>query len=159
MQQALKGRTVFIWFAAFFAFIAAADAIMITLALRTHKGLVTEHPYEKGLSYNKVIDAYEAQASLGWDGKISYGKGKLKFSLRDKSGQLVVLDKVSANLVRLGGNTADVITSLAKRDDGKWQVAIDLPLPGLWEVSVFAQQGDKKFQQTKRIYVKDNGEK
>lgn len=60
------------YFVLFFVVIGAVNAVMVTLAVRTHTGTVTDHPYEKGLAYNKVVDAANAQEKLGWKSDIRF---------------------------------------------------------------------------------------
>ncbi|MEQ1705902.1 MAG: FixH family protein, partial [Rickettsiales bacterium] len=78
----MTGKRVWWYFVAFFGFIAAVNAVMVTLAIRTHSGVVTEHPYEKGLAYNQVVEAEKNQQKLGWNGDVKYENGNLYFSLR-----------------------------------------------------------------------------
>ena len=61
------------YFVLFFATIAICDAVFVGLALSTHRGLVTEHAYQKGLEYNHTIAAAEQQDGLNWQGRILIG--------------------------------------------------------------------------------------
>ena len=58
----MTARHVWWYFVAFFGFIAAVNAAMVTIAIRTHSGVVSEHPYEEGLAYNAVVHAEKMQA-------------------------------------------------------------------------------------------------
>ena len=94
----MTGRAVWWYFVAFFGVVAAVNAVMATLAIRTHSGVVTEHPYEKGLAYNQVVAAEAQQEALGWKGTINYKNGVLNFILHDKNNMIIVPDKIIATI-------------------------------------------------------------
>jgi nitrogen fixation protein FixH len=65
-QGRLTGRKVFLMFLAFFGTIAAADALLVTSALRTWSGLEVRSPYEAGRHYDSEIGEAREQAARGW---------------------------------------------------------------------------------------------
>lgn len=148
----MTGKRVFWYFAAFFGFIAVVNAVMMTLAIRTHSGVVTDHAYEKGLAYNKVVEAKEAQEKLGWKGEIelltSVGEGILHFIIKDRSGHHIIPDKAIATITRPTQSGMDFTIELKNAE-----TRIDFPAKGVWDVRVDAVIGEKPFQQTKRIVV------
>jgi nitrogen fixation protein FixH len=152
----LKGKTIFLYFLAFFGFIAIVNAGMITLALRTHTGTVTDHPYEKGLAYNEVVNAEVAQEKLGWKGEIilrrfseKENSFRLEFSLKDKNDNRITPTKVTARISRPTQAGMDFDVELDNSE-----AHISFPEKGSWEVRIFAEVVDKKYQQSKRIVVK-----
>lgn len=146
--QPSYGKRVLWYFIAFFALVAAVNAAMVTVAIRTHTGTVTEHPYEKGLAYNKVVDAEAAQKKLGWKGEITVDKGILHFTLRDTNGKPLVVDSATAHFSRPTQAGMDVDVPLKNG-----QAQVDLPINGLWEVRVFAKHGNESYQQSKRVVI------
>ena len=100
------------YFVLFFVVVAAVNAVMVTLAVRTHTGTVTDHPYEKGLAYNQVVDAANAQDKLGWKSDIRFEhpspseggsasiRGTLHVTLRDRSGHTLTPEKATATFTR-----------------------------------------------------------
>ena len=169
----MTGRRVWWYFVTFFGFIASVNAVMVTLAIRTHSGIVTEHPYEKGLAYNQVVEAEEAQEKLGWKGVIfllppqgggreggivaetvqaspypPVGKEILHFTLKDKSGGVITPDKATAHVTRPTQQGMDFTIELKGAE-----TRVSFPEKGLWEVRINASVGDKKYQQSKRIVV------
>ena len=144
----MTGRRVWWYFVAFFGFVAAVNAVMVILAIRTHSGVVTEHPYEKGLAYNQVVEAEEAQDKLGWKGTINYKDGVLHFDLRDKKNQPINPDKPTATVTRPTQSGMDFMVELSGAE-----TRVSFPEKGLWEVRINASVGDKKYQQSKRIVV------
>jgi len=148
-----KDRLIPWYFVAFFVFLTVVYATMVTIAVRTHTGLVTEHPYEKGLAYNVVVDEADAQSALGWRGEIQLrhsreGGNLLQFELYDKAGKQLKPDKITAQITRPTQAGMDFSVELTSGT-----VKVDFPVKGLWEVRIFAHVGDKHYQQTKRIVV------
>ena len=136
------------YFVLFFLVIAAVDGVMVTLAVRTQTGIVTEHPYEKGLAYNRVIDAEQKQEALGWKSEIVLTGNTLRFTLRDKNGAPIVVEKATAYFTRPTQSGMDFSSSLKNG-----QATIDFPAKGLWEVRVEAIAHQRSYQRTKRIVV------
>lgn len=56
-QSRCAGRKVAMMMIAFFAVFIIVDIAFVTLALRTHRGVVAENAYEQGLHYNDIIKA------------------------------------------------------------------------------------------------------
>ena len=144
----MTGRRVWWYFVAFFGFIAAVNAVMVTLAIRTHSGVVTEHPYEKGLAYNQVVDAEKKQAAIGWKGAINYKNGWLNFELHDKDNRLLAWEKATATITRPTQQGMDFTLELKAA-----KTAVKFPANGLWEVRVDAMHEGVHYQQSKRIVV------
>jgi nitrogen fixation protein FixH len=144
----MTGRRVALYFTLFFGAIAAVNALMITLAVRTHSGVVTEHPYEKGLAYNAVVKAEEQQEALGWKSRIEYANGALNFTLRDKKNQKLMPEKATATITRPTQKGLDFTAEL--QDES---TPVSFPAHGLWEVRVDAVYSGVHYQQMKRIVV------
>ena len=136
------------YFVAFFVVLALVDGTMVTLAVRTQTGLVTQHPYEKGLAYNQVVKAEEQQKALGWKSDIKVENGMLLFALKDAEGKLLNADKVIANILRPTQAGMDFVVEIK---NGK--TPITFPAKGLWEVRVNAEVGAIHYQQSKRIVI------
>jgi nitrogen fixation protein FixH len=137
------------YFVAFFVFIGIVNAIMVTLALDTRTGIVTEHAYEKGLAYNDVVSATAAQDALGWKGEIILADNTLQFILRDAEGKTLTPDTLKATITRPTSEGMDFAATLT---EGK--AMLTFPQKGLWEIRVFATLGAHQFQQAKRVVVK-----
>lgn len=151
----LKGRNVFFYFLAFFGFIAAVNAVMVTLAIRTHTGTVTEHAYEKGLAYNDVVRAEVDQEKLGWKGAITLEKSHenlnayaITFLLKDRNGTALHPTETTAKIFRPTQAGMDFEVALKNNE-----ASITFPDKGLWEVRVFATLGKVHYQQVQRVVV------
>ncbi|GEM_PF-324077 len=136
------------YFVAFFVVIAAVMGGMVTIAIKTQTGVVTEHPYEKGIAYNDVVRAQQHQEKIGWQGKISYENGRLNFVLYDKNNKLLQADKITAKIMRPTHAGLDFALDLSSGS-----AEVSFPEKGLWEVRIFAEKDQQKYQQAKRIVV------
>lgn len=145
----MTGKHVCWYFVAFFGVIVAVNAVMVTLAVRTHSGVVTDHAYEKGLAYNKVIDAEEKQKASGLRGVMDYKDGMLHFAIYDKANRPFSFDKATAAITRPTQAEMDFTVELTSMN-----TPMTFPASGLWEVRVDAYHEDVHFQQTNRIIVK-----
>lgn len=144
---------IFWYFAAFFAFIATVDAILVTLAVNSQTGMVTDHPYERGLAYNKTIEAANAQQSLGWQMEIKLTPQKLNILWKDKAGKPITTGKVYAVLRRPTQEKLDQQMHLHAKADS-WETEVELSAKGLWEVRAYATSEDgREYQFSKRVVV------
>lgn len=149
-MDTLRDKIIPWYFVMFFVFIAIVDGIMVTIAIRTHTGTITDHPYERGLAYNQVVEAEKKQENLGWKGEVDLTKSKLIFTLRDNKNNILKADSVRADFIRPTQDGVDFSQNL-KNIDNKWQADVNFPLSGLWQVRVYATVGDKTFQYAERI--------
>ncbi len=158
-QEKNNDRFIPWYFVAFFISIAIVYTIMATLAIKTQTGVVIKNPYESGLNYNKIIDAANSQALLGWQGKIEYinkanNNGLLKFSLKDKEGNPINADKVYAKIIRPTKQNMDFTLTLKSLENGNFLENIIFPQSGLWQITIYASYKDLQYQITNRIVVK-----
>ena len=150
MSNTMQARDRWIpwYFVLFFAVVAAVNAVMVTLAIRTHTGTVTDHPYEIGIKYNEVVEASEKQDALGWSSAINYSNDKLHFTLKNKAGHVIVPEKMIAYISRPTQAGMDFTVDMKTGN-----VPVTFPLKGLWEVRIDAYYHDNHYQQSKRIVV------
>lgn len=144
----MTGTRVWWYFVAFFGFVAAVNTVMVTLAIRTHSGVVTEHAYEKGLAYNQVVQATEKQKEQGWKSKIEYSSGQLHFTLRDHDNHRITPESATATITRPTQQGMDFTMELENPD-----TKIEFPALGMWDIRVDADYQGAHYQQTKRIVV------
>ena len=161
------------WYPWIFVFgmlvVIAVNIVLITYAIGTFPGLDTEDAYQKGLAYNQTIAAARVQEARGWHLDIRYAphpdeasangraasvhEGELVVTLRDNAGEPLYGLDVSAALIRPTRGGLDTRISLQPAGSGEYRGEATLPLPGQWDVRVFARRGDEDFQATRRIMV------
>lgn len=153
-----KDRWIPRYFVFFFLGLIAVQAVLVTLAVTTQTGIVTEHPYEKGLAYNQVVKASDEQAALGWQGKIEFKSantksGQLTFTLRDADGTSLDSDDVIVNAIRPTQKGMDFTAGLSADTLGHFSGQLNFPIAGVWDLRVFATVNGTSYQQSKRIVV------
>lgn len=125
------GRMALAAFVGFFGVIFAVNGVMLTMALKTHSGIVANEPYRKGLKYNERIAADAQQAALGWSSEIEFSPdaGRLVVRLADRDGKAV--DGIVANVLfgRATTTERDVTLALAPVAPGRYEAALP-PLDG-----------------------------
>lgn len=65
----LNGRTVTMWFVAFFGVVIAVNFFMARQATATFGGVVVENSYVASQEFNHWLDAAAEQQKLGWSAK------------------------------------------------------------------------------------------
>ncbi|MCF8495569.1 MAG: FixH family protein [Alphaproteobacteria bacterium] len=133
------------YFVLFFLVIALLDTIFVTVAIKTQTGVVTEHAYEKGLAYEKILDKAAAQAQLGITQKAKYTDGTISWKLSQKNAPLNNA-KIMVHFVRPVQDGHDFSIKLNDRGNGLYEARPDFPLPGLWMARLKAQWQDRSQQ-------------
>lgn len=135
------------YFILFFLVIAATDAVMVTLAVRTHTGVVTENAYEKGLAYNALLKEAQDQESLGIHHKSVYENGTLSWRLTDADGQPVENAEVTVMFYRAARAGSDFGANMTDDGDGVYTLTPSLPAKGEWTARMKAVWKDKDGQE------------
>lgn len=143
-----RDRLIPWYFVAFFLVVFAVDITMATLAVRTHPGTVEDHPYERGIGYNKTIAAEENQEKLGWKADITLSGRDVSVVLRDASGKPIATKDMVVQCYRPSQQSMDRAVPFTQ---GKASLAA--LAPGLWELRVFITAQGKSFQQSKRVVL------
>ena len=124
---------------AFFGVVIVANGVMVYIAVSSFTGLETEGPYNRGLAYNRVLEAERAERALGWNVSVAFEpngdrRGRVVARARDAAGAPLEGAAVTARLVRPTQNGYDMQVTLAAEGGGIYAADIELPLPGLWEI-------------------------
>ena len=139
----------------FFVVFMSVDAVMVTLALRTHSGVVTESAYEKGLAYNQTLEAARLQAESHWHHELTLEGRVLRFYLADSAGTPArdanVVVKVKRE-VKDGHDFEVVMQPVA--GEGYYEAVLDVPMAGAWQVRVYATWQSKHYQAGKVFLIR-----
>ena len=139
---------------AFFATFIIVDILFVTLALRTHTGVVTEQAYEKGLAHNATLAKAQAMQALGWRVNITADTaGVLTIVIADKQGLPIIADSVMVGLTRQVTAGHDFTVRADMTAAGSYSAHPSYPLKGAWNVRVTVTQADKMFETTKAILI------
>ena len=159
----VTGWHVLAGFVLFFAIVFGVNGLMVYGALSTFDGVEIEGAYQKGRTYNHVLDRMEAQRKLGWTSGIETsalpGTGHrtaLRVSFADAEG------KPLDNLTVLGTFWRPVVSGEDKRmtlietAPGLYEAKYELEHPGNWLVRVAATDPDgQTFVEEKRVVIRD----
>jgi nitrogen fixation protein FixH len=163
-----RGRLYALAFIGAFLLIIAVNATLIVLATDTFSGLQTEGAYQKGLAYNATLAAARAQERLGWRADIEvsphgaidarHRQFDISLLLHDAAGEPIVGHDVTVYFSRPTREGDDFAAALAPSCVGRYSTAVDVPLPGQWDLTIVAQEtaikGAKStWQTTQRIYL------
>ncbi len=159
MTERTQSRWIPWAFAGALAIVVGVNGALAYFATATAPGLVTEHPFERGNDYNRVLDAAEMQDALGWRvslrlNAVATGRGELVAELADRSGRPLRGLAVTALLVRPVGPEPEVAATLAEEAPGRYVQTIILDRPGQWEVRIAAQDGSTRVAFARRMVMK-----
>ena len=156
--RSLTGRSVLLALLAFFGVTLVANGALIVTALDSWSGLTGPKPYERGLAYNRVLEAARAQKALGWQVRADFAAtgqraGQLSVEARDAAGVPIEGADVRAAVIRPTQAGRDFDVTLASGGSGRYGAAVEFPLPGQWDVAVHIVAGGHSFRTVSRIRV------
>ena len=145
-------------FVGLFLLVLAVNGTMITIAVSTFNGLETTNAYEKGLAYNDRLAAAAEQEQLGWKASLDtapneQGQVTLTFDLSDRLGAPITAADVHAHVDRPLQAGHDQTGQLEETADGRYEVTLDLPFKGQWDVRITADARGERYRLTERIHI------
>jgi nitrogen fixation protein FixH len=147
------GRRFFWMVFSFFIFLTIVFVGFAYIATSTHRGVVTENAYQKGLDYNEVVAADTAQEALGWSGAITYAAPTLSYKLLNSQETPIVNASVVAYFSFVGGEGYDFQVPLIS-EGTKYLADITFPVNGQWDIRISSTWHNTPYQQHARILVK-----
>jgi nitrogen fixation protein FixH len=142
----LTGRHVLAALLGFFGVVLAVNGVFVYLALSSWTGLDTEDAYSRGLAYNDVLAAAEAQRALGWQVDVDIANSaprtaRIAFDARDGAGRAIDGLTVEAQIRRPASDAFDRSVPLAAAEPGSYLGEVTLPRAGNWDVRLVARDG------------------
>lgn len=155
------GRMALALLVGFFGIVFAVNGVMLTMALKTHSGIVANEPYRKGLKYNERIAADALQAELGWasDIAVSPDARRLVVRLTGKSGEPIDGMRVRAEVARPSSSEVDLRLALELKGPGRYEAELPDLKDGVYiadlDVGV-ARGGDEEavYRARRRLWIK-----
>ena len=143
------------------AIVLLVNIVMITLAVTTNPGLVSEDYYERGRNFEKtVMTKIAARNALGWSVSADFpinpvinNNEKYRFTIVDKNGVPVSDGQVTANIYRPSDVNADFQVAMNEIVPGVYTGDIKFPLKGQWEVTVTLKHGEDVYDFSRRVSV------
>ncbi len=135
------------------AVVLGVNAVMISLAVITNPGLVTEDYYEKGRTFERnMINQMVARNALEWQVRLDMPKTPLagqnehyRFIVTDKRGVPMESLKVRLQGYRPSDANADFFADMEPLGNGIYQAKLNFPLKGLWELNINVQHGEQQY--------------
>ncbi len=135
-------------------FVALVNTYMIVNALRTFPGESgTVNGYELSNDYNRILNAQQAQAALGWK-VVLFGKnGYLAVRMSDRDGQPMSGLTLTAKASRPVGPLSETVLSFQTDGAGRWISTRPLDL-GQWLVDVRTSAPGRDYVVTRRVIIR-----
>ena len=141
-----------------FSVIAALTAVAgtIVVGIHTFDGTVEEHPYERGLEWDRL---QKKKAELGWTSTIKSnimktGRNDIIFKLHDKNGLPLAASYVSVAISRPSTNAYDSHYETEKLRNGAFKATPNFPLFGYWDLKISVTKDSDHLTIDKSIYIK-----
>lgn len=156
----LTGRFVLIALVLFFGVVAAVNAVMMTLAIRTFPGLDARNGYETSQSFNREIAAARAQVERGWQSDLGLARegagAMLRLALTNRDGGPVSGLMLEGRVKHPSDRRLDRVVILAEPAPGLYEARIDGLAAGAWGIELNGKrQGERVFALTSRAIIKD----
>lgn len=136
----LSGRHVLWMMLGFFGVIAAVNAVMMTLAIRTMPGLGVRNSYEASQNFNAGLGMIAAQDQRGWHVEISttgiQSGEALRVMIRDASGLAIHGLDGEARFERPTDKRKDQAFPLREKGAGIYEADIPALETGQWDLAV-----------------------
>lgn len=155
-------RWIPLLFILFFLGLFVVTGNFVRLALTTFPGLVSTNAYERGLAYDEVIAAEEAQAEQGWQIEFNLpelsGEGQVAgLTLVDGDGNTLAGANVIMVAERMTRYAQQVRVTLSDQGNGLYEAPIEFPISGRWFVSVLADVDGARHFETHEIFLSAPG--
>lgn len=120
--------------------VVAVNLVLVWFALTTFTGVTVGHAYDRGRTYNHVIEAAARQEALGWQTQVSLGDGmRLSVTVTDRLGAPVP-GRLDGDLLRpLEGTTLPLdftatgpgrfVARIGPAQAGQWEARLTLLAP------------------------------
>jgi len=140
--------------------VIAVNVLLVRLALSSNTGLVTEHAFDTGQSYNSVIAAGARQAELGWQSAVdiepaarpeSPHRVTFGVAMSDSASQPLHGLTISGRIVSPVDPQPDVAVTLVETGEGHYRGSVSLPRAGQWELQLLASGGTGQYAIVQRL--------
>lgn len=132
-------------FVAGMTLVVAVNGVLVYFAIGSWSGLVVEKPYERGVQYNRLLEAAARQEALGWRFDIALENGdgttRIVVSAADAAGRPLGGLTLRATLERPLEREAHEAIPLVEEQPGRYAAAIERLRPGQWQTRLVAERG------------------
>jgi nitrogen fixation protein FixH len=122
---------------------------LVWAALSTFTGVTVGKAFDRGRSYNHVLDAAARQQALGWRAEVTLAQGMVKVLVVDRDGVPVVGALEGVLLRPLQGIEEPL--AFQQRSAGRFEAPATPSLPGQWEARLLLRAGGETFDIRQRL--------
>ncbi|MDX1592984.1 MAG: FixH family protein [Gammaproteobacteria bacterium] len=143
------------------AVVLLANVTMVVLAVTTSPGLVVEDYYERGRAYAETRaaqklahpDTWEVRLDLPQPVRLGIPVG-VRVAAKDERGLPVHAERARFFAYRPSDAKADFEQPMVTEAPGVVGAEVTFPLPGIWDLIVQVESGDKVYDMARRIAVR-----
>ena len=154
----LKDRLIPWYFVLGFLVVFAVNGVFVTVALRTHRGVVTSHAYEEGRDYNHTLAEAAKQAVLGWQVHAELLQGsstpELHYTLHDHTKTPLSGARAIAYFSNPTQDGADFNIPLQEARPGEYHAEIHFPHAGQWDMTIVTLWNQQHHQLHQRLMIR-----
>jgi nitrogen fixation protein FixH len=145
-------------FIGFFTLVVAVNGTMIWIALASWTGLAANQAYDRGLTYNRNLDAAARQAALGWRSELAVRMeaegGELELVLTGSDERPVSEAEIVVRFERPTSEGLDFAVRLEAAAPGVYRGAFALPAAGVWDLHATIRRGDDLHVHEQRVVLR-----
>lgn len=145
-------------FVAGMALVVAVNGVLVYFALGTWSGLVVEKPYERGIQYNRLIEAAMCQEALGWRFDIVLetvgASTRILVQATDAEGTTLSGLSLRAAIERPVEKEAHGPVMLSEQQPGRYAASLERLRPGQWQTRLIAERGNDSASTTQRQIIR-----
>lgn len=127
------------------ALVVAVNGVLVYFAVGTWSGLVVEKPYERGIRYNRLLQAASRQDALGWKFDIALedaGDGtRVVVQARDAAGEPLSGLSLRATIERPVEREEHGAVLLDEQRPGRYAATLERLRTGQWQTRLLAERG------------------
>lgn len=146
-----KDKIIPWYFVLFFVFLLIVNIIFVTIATKTHPGVVQDNAYETGLHYNDIIKKYHTQKQLNWQTSLDFKNNQIILNLKDKDNQPITNATIQGLVTSVLNTPQEILVTLSPIGDGRYVAYTQFPHKGQWDIALAVLRGDKMMQIKKRV--------
>lgn len=141
-------------FVLFFIVIAITDAVLVTLAVKTQTGVITEKAFETGLHYNKIITETKNQNKLNWHITLNTNDpNNIILTAQNEQSQPMIGANIQTLLFRPVQAGFDKAVTAIDNKDGTYLIKPAYNFKGLWRLYIVIQYKENTYKMHKDIII------
>lgn len=140
----------------FLGLTVVVNVVVISLAVRSNDGLVTENYYRHGLRYDE--ERARELNKPGWKVALAAphtakAPAPVVVTLQDRTASPLTGAKVTLKLYRPTLAGYDQLVPMQETERGRFEAIVNLPLDGLWDATIAIEKGHDRYDHRERIRV------